>query len=418
MKMSCLDYVASSCLSYKGISNEDFKNAMAIYNEIEVKKTEKFTYYCGFVWDKGYMGIQELKDTKMLLFSVWDSVDIDKEHNTSDEELSRIEYVAEGVEFSRFCGEGTGWKTYWKSHNVWRQDEPFKMAVTHDFLIGGRIAFTGHYFDVFSQNWKRIATISFPKNKNHLTYPFGRSPYSFIEDFCREPGSARSTSRQAFFGPFLIIPKGSSSFNPQISLPKYFDYSCRPNPAVKNQETSAGSFCYADQLRRRAFIQCGGMDDDFKKYPECDFPGSRAVHWLTTGVAVECLNLNPVADLLREIEFRLPLLNEENHQDDTQPSVKDFNVKGPGYFEDDPSAQFEYFDNEICLCCNASSQFGRLFCCGDVCGSNQCQGSVNVVYKMKDKNGQKRDDYRVFRCQGKCEARSTKCLSHLNQNVS
>ena len=84
------------------------------YNEIIVQETAPTTFFmaCGF--NRGYFGIQERRgpDDRLVIFSVWDP----RGHKADarlvkKEDRVQVLYGGEGVQVSRFGGEGTGGKS-------------------------------------------------------------------------------------------------------------------------------------------------------------------------------------------------------------------------------------------------------------------------------------------------------------------
>ncbi|HEY0075606.1 MAG TPA: DUF3472 domain-containing protein, partial [Abditibacteriaceae bacterium] len=84
------------------------------YNEATIEESTPGSYFmaCGF--HRGYFGIQELSNAKkVVIFSVWDPTVGDNPNAVATEKRVEVLSQGEGVEVSRFGGEGTGGKSMW-----------------------------------------------------------------------------------------------------------------------------------------------------------------------------------------------------------------------------------------------------------------------------------------------------------------
>lgn len=155
-----------------------------IYEEIMVPKgyDPLHTYWMSLGFFRGYMGIQTNSETeRRVLFSVWDSVDTDKNPNASKDSLVSLVDKADDVTSNGFGNEGTGGQSYVKSAN-WKVDHPVK------FLMNvrrgeGSIVLSAWYCLNDTEGWKYVASWRAPQEQR-LFNGF----YSFIENFSSSNG--------------------------------------------------------------------------------------------------------------------------------------------------------------------------------------------------------------------------------------
>ena len=147
------------------------------------------TYFCVIGFRFGYCGIQELRNgRKKLIFSVWD----EKENTAEDRQVKVLEH-GDGVEVSRFGGEGTGIKTMMPYD--WSIGEPIKFKVSADKDCNENwTIFTCCIFHKQKDDWFQIA-----KLKTLTSGILLRGVYSFVEDFSRNNESFHGR-RSARFG--------------------------------------------------------------------------------------------------------------------------------------------------------------------------------------------------------------------------
>lgn len=155
-----------------------------IYEEIMVPKgyDPLHTYWMSLGFFRGYMGIQSNSETeRRVLFSVWDSVDKDKNPNASKDSLVSLVDKADDVTSNGFGNEGTGGQSYVKNAN-WKVDQPVK------FLMNvrrgeGSIVLSAWYCINDIEGWKYVASWRAPQEQR-LFNGF----YSFIENFSSSNG--------------------------------------------------------------------------------------------------------------------------------------------------------------------------------------------------------------------------------------
>ena len=172
----------------------DGENATGIYNEVNVKQSQLNSYFCVIGFDQGYFGIQDIADSRQVIFSIWDadkSSDPNaKERDIKPEDRVQLLYHADDVKVERFGGEGTG------GHGVFKYD--WKENTNYRFYVsakagGGFTTYTSFFFLNETRNWKKILSFR--------VFTGGRLMggfYSFIEDFRRDYKSAKEL-RRAFF---------------------------------------------------------------------------------------------------------------------------------------------------------------------------------------------------------------------------
>lgn len=166
-------------------------DGFAFYNEVTIESSARGTYFAVCGWDKGYYGLQELGDgKKLLIFSVWDSIQNDP-GAVAEEERVKLLHKDDKVRIGRFGGEGTGGQSFF--------DYEWKVGDTYRFLVtarpdGQRTEYTGWFFVPEDKAWKRLVTFSTITGGKPL-----RGCYSFVEDFKRDRTSC-TQARRARYG--------------------------------------------------------------------------------------------------------------------------------------------------------------------------------------------------------------------------
>ena len=167
---------------------------------IETTPTQVYpgTYFCSLGFDGGYSGIQELPDgRRVAIFSVWEPGDPFnyEAHPDAVEENKRTKdiYAGEGVEVTRFGGEGTGGKSMMLYN--WELGKPVCMAISAANDGKYRTAYTCWIWDAQKQDWFRMATFTTLVNDGRAELDM---PYAFVEDFWRNIES-RDHVRSASF---------------------------------------------------------------------------------------------------------------------------------------------------------------------------------------------------------------------------
>ncbi len=172
-------------LGYLGVP----PSAKVFYVEATADRFHPGSYLCLLGFDGGYAGVQELVDGRhVAIFSVWEPSDpFDfKAHPDAvhEERRTKALYGGEGVQVSRFGGEGTGGKSMmpW----AWQLGKPVCMAVSCAPDGPYRTAYTCWVWDEAKADWFRMATFSTLVGGEQATL---RAPYSFLEDFWRNVAS-------------------------------------------------------------------------------------------------------------------------------------------------------------------------------------------------------------------------------------
>ena len=183
-----------------------------IYGEAKVGESHPGSYFMIAGFSCGYSGVQELYDgSKVFIFSVWDPGDpFDfkiKEHERDVKLRTKVLYSGEGVNVSRFGGEGTGGKSMLPFD--WKIGETLRCAVRARRDGDHRAAFTGYVWR--NGGWFKVATFSTLQTKE----PVVKDVYSFVEDFRRTRESTQQVRTADFFnffakvnGAWQPIPKG------------------------------------------------------------------------------------------------------------------------------------------------------------------------------------------------------------------
>ena len=165
------------------------------YNEVTVKQTADFTYYCTNGFYNGYMGIQD-RSPKWVIFSIWDKTSTDDNAKAPSDDLVKVLAQGVGVTVKRFAGEGTGGQ----SHLVydWKVGHTYQLMVNvrQDAEESDKVIFTGWFRIPELDIWRLLASFQVrPKAASkHL-----EGPYSFLEDWV-ETGRRR----QSLYGPAWI----------------------------------------------------------------------------------------------------------------------------------------------------------------------------------------------------------------------
>lgn len=161
------------------------------YNEVTVEQSTPGTYFmaCGF--NAGYFGIQELsKGRKIVLFSVWDPGKQNDPNSVKAEDRVKVIYQGEGVDVSRFGGEGTGGKSMFTYD--WKIGEPQRFLITSKADTTSS-TFAAYFYLNDKKEWKHLATFQTTARKSNLA-----GLYSFIEDFRRDVKSIDEPRRARF----------------------------------------------------------------------------------------------------------------------------------------------------------------------------------------------------------------------------
>ncbi len=163
------------------------------YNELTVQESQRGTYFmsCGF--SQGYFGIQQIgaETNKVVIFSVWDPGDQNDPKSVATDQRVEVLHEGEGVNVSRFGGEGTGGKSMFPYQ--WKNGETYRFAV-HAVTNENKTAYAAYFFLNDKKEWKHLATFRTRSNGKPLS-----GYYSFIEDFRRD-GKSPHERRRAQFG--------------------------------------------------------------------------------------------------------------------------------------------------------------------------------------------------------------------------
>jgi len=167
------------------------------YNEATVEESVPGSYFmaCGF--HRGYFGIQELANgEKVVLFSVWDPTEGNDPKAVAEEHRVEVLGQGEGVEVSRFGGEGTGGKSMFKY--PWQTGQTYKFLVAAT-VAGDKTTYAGYFFLAEKRSWQHMATFRTRTGGGGTGGAPLRGYYSFVEDFRRD-GKSVTERRRARFG--------------------------------------------------------------------------------------------------------------------------------------------------------------------------------------------------------------------------
>ncbi len=171
--------------------------AEVFYMETTVDVFCPGSYACVIAFDGGYAGVQELSNgERVAIFSIWEPGGLNlaaKEHEVDMALRTECLYQGEGVQVSRFGGEGTGGKSM--GGYAWQNGKPVIMALSAEAVNEHRTAYTCWLWHEEAKGWFRMATFSslVGDSKKGMT-----GPYSFLEDFKRDVKS-RDLVRAARF---------------------------------------------------------------------------------------------------------------------------------------------------------------------------------------------------------------------------
>lgn len=175
--------------------------AVAFANTLTIDQSVPGSYFmaCGF--SGGYFGLQELADKRhVVLFSVWDDAAGDDPGAVAQAQRVEVLAAGDGVEVSRFGGEGTGAKTMWPF--AWKPGRPYTMLV-RAVPDGDRVIYSAYISGSNIQGWKLMASLRARSSTKYL-----QGLYSFVEDFRRD-GKSLQQVRRARFGSGWAKTEGS-----------------------------------------------------------------------------------------------------------------------------------------------------------------------------------------------------------------
>jgi len=173
--------------------------ATAFSNTLTIDESVPGSYFmaCGFAG--GYFGLQELPDKRrVVLFSVWDEAAGDNPEAVG--QAQRVEVLAsgDGVQVSRFGGEGTGAKTMWPF--AWKSGRPYTMLV-RAVPDGEKVIYSAYIAGPNISGWKLMASLRARASAKYL-----QGLYSFVEDFRRDGKSLQQARRARFGGGWVQTP--------------------------------------------------------------------------------------------------------------------------------------------------------------------------------------------------------------------
>ena len=171
------------------------------YNEATVEESVPGSYFmaCGF--HRGYFGIQELANgEKVVLFSVWDPTAGDDPKAVAEEHRVEVLAQGEGVEVTRFGGEGTGGKSMLKY--PWQIGQMYKFLVAAK-VEGDKTTYSGYFYRADKQSWQHMATFRTRTGGAPL-----KGYYSFVEDFRRDGKSVTQRRRARCGNGWIKTPGG------------------------------------------------------------------------------------------------------------------------------------------------------------------------------------------------------------------
>ena len=221
------------------------KTIYAARGTVTVTENQTNSYYMAIGWATGYCGIQDVGGRRILIFSVWepsDSTDLTARADAVEESIrAKVLYADEGVQVSRFGGEGTGAKTI--TDIGWKVGEGVTAEISWAPSPADHRTECRCRLRQIDGSWRTIAVIS------TLYNPAGQQGlgqiYSFVEDFWRNYTSA-TLSRRAEFSDFAVRTSVDGEWTP-LAVAK-FTADETPSPAIDAGRAANGAF----------FLQTGG----------------------------------------------------------------------------------------------------------------------------------------------------------------
>ena len=176
-------------------------NHTAAYQEMVVEKSAPGTYFACNNFGCGYIGVQELghkdergKPVRVAIFSIWDAKDSGNNPNAApEEERAKLVQRGEGVNTTRFGGEGTGGKSM--RPFPWKEGQVIKTLVIEKEDGPNFRQIAGYIYDPAKRKWMLMSCWRIQALTRGLGGALG-----FVEDFKRDVES-KSYERRATFGP-------------------------------------------------------------------------------------------------------------------------------------------------------------------------------------------------------------------------
>jgi len=165
-------------------------DANVYYNEVTVTKSQVNSYFCVCGFNHGYFGIQERRNDKVVIFSIWDPGKQNNPNEVEEQQRVKLIYKADDVRVGRFGNEGTGGQSFFEYD--WKPFETYKFMVKSK-VNGNRTEYSGFFYLNEKKQWKHLVTFSTITKGDNL-----KGYYAFIEDFRRDYKSVEEV-RQAHF---------------------------------------------------------------------------------------------------------------------------------------------------------------------------------------------------------------------------
>ena len=209
------------------------------YNEAVVRKSTHGSYFSVCGWDTGYFGIQELGNgRKIAIFSVWDPAKGDNPGAVPLEQRVEVLHKGEGVEVTRFGGEGTGGKSM--TPFAWKIGETVRCLVQAT-IEGGKTAYAGWLWMPASKKWKHLVTFRVTTGGKPMS-----GLYSFVEDFRRDTKSVKEERRCEFLNGWVKPVDGSAQPLARATF------------TASKAQTEAQDLIDAGQIKGGLFLANGG----------------------------------------------------------------------------------------------------------------------------------------------------------------
>lgn len=157
------------------------------------------SYYMALGFDCGYFGFQNNSDDRrIVLFSVWNSVESDDPHAVAEAHATKVIAKGEGVTAQNFGNEGSGKQSF---INVgWKTDQTYTFLLHAEKPSATSTDFSAWFYDSEKKSWQYMATLRRPDTKQKI-----KGIHSFLENFVPYQGDK---TRKAFYHNVWVKPEG------------------------------------------------------------------------------------------------------------------------------------------------------------------------------------------------------------------
>lgn len=157
------------------------------------------SYYMALGFSCGYFGFQNnSEDKRMVLFSVWNSVDSDNPEDVKEDHRTKVMAKGEGVTAQDFGHEGSGKQSF---INIdWKPGTTYTFLLHAEKVDATHTDFSGWFYDTPNDKWYYLSTLRRPDTDFLI-----KGHHSFLENFV--PGMGDKT-RKAYYHNVWVKPVG------------------------------------------------------------------------------------------------------------------------------------------------------------------------------------------------------------------